>query len=270
MPESVEDEEKSLALNEGWAYEKLLMDKRAFGVFERHLKLQGKIETVYVPHALVNKPGGRKSSAIQDAFPDAEILYLEEKTTDVEKHERYGHIAIRGHAETHRGEKVDLVVLFDTKVDATWQLLQNVGPHGYLISRAKHAAGVLKEGKFELKGVIRMDGREPVFIEDPSKFGQIETDDDLKNAERVEGMATPEEIREKVLEVYPGTKTGFVDKYRDLLQEAREQVGELSAARLSTLKWTGKVHGEDKTVELKMLPPKADEKNLWVFRKWNL
>src|SRR3989344_2136182 len=257
--ERIEDSEKDLAMKEGWAYQKLRTDVKALEEFERSLKLQGKIKEVYVPHALQNQPGGKKSSAIQEAFPDAEVKYLEEKTTDVEKHERYGHVAIRGHAETHRGEKVDLVALFDTKVDATWQLMQNVEKHGYFICRARHAAGVLKEGKFEVKGVIRMDGREPVFIEDPSRFGQIETDDDLKNAERVEGMATPEEIREKVLEVYPGTKTGFVDKYRDLLQEAREQVGELSAARLSTLKWTGKGNGEDKKLDLKMLPSKADE-----------
>ena len=269
--ERIEDSEKDLAMKEGWAYQKLRTDVKALEEFERSLKLQGKIKEVYVPHALQNQPGGKKSSAIQEAFPDAEVKYLEEKTTDVEKHERYGHVAIRGHAETHRGEKVDLVALFDTKVDATWQLMQNVEKHGYFICRARHAPEVLRSGKFEVKGVIKMHGSNPTFEKDEAKFSRIEKDKDFENAERTPGAVTMEEMRDTVRKAFPGTSEGFVEKYKDLIKQAKEQNGELTAAHSSSLKWKGEVDGKKIELDINtILPTKKDDETLWVFRKWNL
>ena len=264
--ERIEDNEKDLAQKEGWQYEKLRVDIRALEEFERSMKLQGKskIKEIYVPHSLNNV-------AIERAFPDAEVTYLEEKTTDVDKHERYGHVAIRGHAEMHRGEKADLVALFDTKVDATWQLMQNVEKNGYFICRARHAPEVLQSGKFEVKGVIKMHGSNPTFEKDEAKFSRIEKDKDFESAERTPGAVTMEEMRDTVRKAFPGTSEGFVEKYKDLIKQAKEQNGELTAAHSSSLKWKGEVDGKKIELDINtILPTKKDDETLWVFRKWNL
>lgn len=264
MSEDIGDNEKSDVLKEGWAYQKLRIDVKALEEFKRHLKLQGKIEEVYVPHGMDNV-------AIERAFPDANVKYLEETTNEVKKHERYGHTAIRGHAETHRGEKVDLVALFDTNVSATWQLTQNVKQHGYLICRAKHAAVVLESGKFETRGVIKMHGVGPVFETDSAKFNQIEKDKDFESVEHAAGTVTFGDMKKKVIEAFPGTKEDFVEKYKKLIEQAKEQNGELKAAHTPILKWIGEVNGQKIELDINtILPPKKDDETLWVFRKWNL
>src|SRR3989344_7176878 len=124
-------------------------DKKMYEAFIRELKLQNKIEhwKIYVPHAVDNV-------AFDRAFPDSEIVILEETASEVQALEKRGYPAKRGSAETHQGEDANVVIVLDEDVPARWQLLRNVAPGGYLLCHGKMASSVRRLGKYEFKGVF--------------------------------------------------------------------------------------------------------------------
>src|SRR3989344_7996646 len=100
-------------------------DKKMYQAFLRELKLQNKIAhwKIYVPHAEDNV-------AVARAFPDSEILILEETASEADSLNKRGYDTKRGLAESHRGEDANVVIVLDESLSASWQMLTNVAPGG--------------------------------------------------------------------------------------------------------------------------------------------
>lgn len=242
-------------------------DKKMYQAFVRELKLQDKIERwkIYVPHA-------EENVAVTRAFPENEIVILEETEGEARMLRNRGYGGERGHAETHRGEDADLVIVLDESVPARWQLLHNVTPGGYLICHGKMAAAVRRLGKYEFKGVFDRE-RNAQVMENCVEKSEITEEKEFENAtDKESGAVTYAEAREAVEKAF-GTTKNVLERYKELVAEVKAKFGTRVSGHLPVLEYEYKKK-DGTTVKLRIntiLPLKDESENkVFVFKKWNL
>ncbi|RJQ34517.1 hypothetical protein C4556_02145 [Candidatus Parcubacteria bacterium] len=195
-------------------------DKKMYQAFIRELKLQNKIEhwKVYVPHAEDNV-------AVARAFPDSEILILEETASEADSLNKRGYDAKRGLAESHRGEDANVVIVLDESLSASWQLLTNVAPGGYLLCHGKMASAVRRLGKYQFRGVFDRD-KNVQMMENSVEESEVSEEREFERAtDKDSGAVTYDEARDAVKQAF-GTTENVLERYKQLIVEAKQKSGE--------------------------------------------
>lgn len=239
---------------------------KTYEAFKLGLKLQNKIPhfKFYVPHAEDNV-------AITRAFPDSEILFLEETVGAKEALEKRGYDAIKGNAMVHRGENADVVVILDKNLPARWELLRNVAPGGYLLCHGDMASAVRKLGRYKFKGFIDPDEANPK-LEMRIEETEVQEEEEFKKANNTEtGAVTYEEARDAVKKAF-GTTKNILKHYKKLIEEAKEKKGNKETDEDTIeLEYTRKDGTVIKIPINTILPVRDDSKDkVFVFKKWNV
>jgi hypothetical protein len=235
-----------------WEFQAPEFYRRAFEDISRELRLEGKLDgkEILVLHSM-------KNVAVAKAFPEANVQFIEPTDNKAANLGHHGFDGEKAEAETLVGKEAKIVVLLDENVTVTWQIQRLVQRDGIFVCLPKAASRALKSGEFFLKGVVPMDSASPEFVKDPGRFGSVETDSELQHAQRQDEFVSYTEALQAVQRVYPGSSMNVVEKYRELLRNAKEGTGGLTY----TL--------EDGTeMELEQLPPKpGSENNWWILKK---
>lgn len=154
------------------------------------------------------------------------ITFLTESRGEKKLLNRKLYDTIKGNPERKRlPERQDVVIVMDPDIRPTSRLLKNVAPGGWIVWPVRTANALRARGEYVCKGLLEKEGVSPSVKNVDSDFwkkSEIETDEDLKNAQKEEGVVTYEEAERAVWEAY-GKKSDIVKHYKQLIELAESQ-----------------------------------------------
>ncbi len=171
-------------------------------------------------------------------------------------------------------EPVDIVVVMDEQTNLTWRTLRNVQRGGWLLLPVNRA-NVARASGMRFMGVIETDKGYPSVRQERDgadywKEKEIETDEQLKNAVKEEGVVTFEEAKQAVLDAF-NTTDNIVENYKRLIEMAKEQNSSPIAEDGAEINYRIERGNQTKDIQVKLLLPLTEiehnTKDLAIFKK---